>query len=110
MNIPILTTAQQQLAAVFEPIMAMMRDLIERSKASNKPSVRDKDSPSCRPREGEEPQLLAAAEIYDHLYSLDPRTMRGVCLQNFGAELRSFGVMRTKIGNRRVYEVVKSEG
>ena len=49
MNIPILTTAQQQLAAVFEPIMAMMRDLIERSKASNKPSVRDKASPSRLP-------------------------------------------------------------
>lgn len=54
MNIPILTTAQQQLEAVFEPIMAMMRDLIERSKASNKPSVRDKDSPSRLPREGED--------------------------------------------------------
>ncbi len=61
------------------------------------------------PREGEEPELLSAAEIYDHLYSLDPRTMRGVCRQNFGAELRSFGVVRTKIGNHRVYEVVKSE-
>lgn len=110
MNIPILTTAQQQLAAVFEPIMAMMRDLIERSKASNKPSVRDKASPSRLPREGEEPQLLSAAKIYDTLYDIDPRTMRGVNRQNFGAELRSFGAMRTKIGNHRVYEVVKSEG
>ena len=71
--------------------------------------MRDKASPSCRPREGEEPQLLSAAEIYDTLYDIDPRTMRGVNRQNFGAELRSFGVMRTKIGNRRVYEVVKSE-
>ncbi len=55
------------------------------------------------PREGEEPELLSAAEIYDHLYDLDPRTMRGVCRQNFGAELRSFGVVRRKHHERRVY-------
>ena len=61
------------------------------------------------PHEGEEPQRLSAAEIFDTLYDIDPRTMRGVNRQNFGAELRSFGVVRTKIGNRRVYEVVKSE-
>ena len=57
------------------------------------------------PREGEEPELLSAAEIYDHLYDLDPRTMRGVCRQNFGAELRSFGVVRRKHHERRVYGV-----
>ena len=61
------------------------------------------------PREGEEPELLSAAEIYDHLYDLDPRTMRGVNRQNFGAELRSFGAVRTKIGNRRVYRVIQIE-
>ena len=61
------------------------------------------------PREGEEPLLLSAAEIFDTLYAIDPRTMRGVNRQNFGAELRSFGAVRTKIGNRRVYEVVKSK-
>ena len=61
------------------------------------------------PHEGEESQRLSAAEIFDTLYDIDPRTMRGVNRQNFGAELRSFGVVRTKIGNRRVYEVVKSE-
>ena len=55
------------------------------------------------PREGEEPKLLSAAEIYDHLYDIDPRTMRGVCRQNFGAELRSFGVVRRKHHERRVY-------
>ena len=54
--------------------------------------------------------MLSAAKIYDTLYDIDPRTMRGVNRQNFGAELRSFGVVRTKIGNHRVYEVVKSEG
>ena len=57
------------------------------------------------PCEGEEPLLLSAAEIYDTLYDIDPRTMRGVNRQNFGAELRSFGATRTKIGNRRVYQV-----
>ena len=57
------------------------------------------------PNEGEEPQLISAAEIFDHLYGTDARTMRGISRQNFGAELRSFGVVRTKIGNRRVYEV-----
>lgn len=61
------------------------------------------------PHEGEESQRLSAAEIFDTLYDIDPRAMRGVNRQNFGAELRSFGVVRTKIGNRRVYEVVKSE-
>ena len=57
------------------------------------------------PREGEEPLLLSAAEIYDTLYAIDPRTMRGVCRQNFGAELRSFGVKRRKHHERRVYGV-----
>ena len=57
------------------------------------------------PHENEEPLLLSAAKIFDTLYDIDPRTMRGVNRQNFGAELRSFGAMRTKIGNRRVYKV-----
>ena len=63
------------------------------------------------PREGEEPLLLSAAEIYDTLYDIDPRTMRGVCRQNFGAELRSFGAKRRKHHERRVYEVkLRGEG
>ena len=60
------------------------------------------------PREGEEPELLSAAEIYDHLYNLDPRTMRTVCRQNFGAELRSFGAVRRKHHERRVYGVISN--
>ena len=60
------------------------------------------------PREGEEPELLSAAEIYDHLYDLDPRTMRTVCRQNFGAELRSFGAVRRKHHERRVYRVISN--
>ena len=60
------------------------------------------------PREGEEPELLSAAEIYDHLYDLDPRTMRTVCRQNFGAELRSFGAVRRKHHERRVYGVISN--
>ena len=62
------------------------------------------------PREGEEPLLLSAAEIYDTLYDIDPRTMRGVCRQNFGAELRSFGAKRRKHHERRVYGVMRVEG
>ena len=45
MNIPVLSTVQQQLTAVFEPILVMMREIIERTKVSNKPSARTK-SPS----------------------------------------------------------------
>ena len=63
MNIPILTTAQQQLEAVFEPIMAMMRDLIERSKASNKPSVRDKASPPTAPVKAKTAVALGCRDI-----------------------------------------------
>lgn len=72
-NLPIISTVQQQLTAVFEP-------------------------------------LLSAAEIYDTLYDIDPRTMRGVCRQNFGAELRSFGAKRRKHHERRVYGVMRGEG
>ena len=53
---------------------------------------------------------LSAAEIYDTLYDIDPRTMRGVCRQNFGAELRSFGAKRRKHHERRVYGVMRGEG
>ncbi len=61
------------------------------------------------PREGEKPLLLSAADIYDHLYDLNPRTMRTFSRQNFGAELRSMGVLRCKHRERRVYSVVKSD-
>ncbi len=49
MNIPILSNVQQQLTTVFEPLLAMMRDLIERTIASDKPSAKSKSPASRRP-------------------------------------------------------------
>ena len=60
-----------------------------------------------QPREGEEPQLLSAADIYEHLRQLNPRIMRGVNEQNFGALLREWGFERREHKHRRVYQVVK---
>ena len=58
------------------------------------------------PREGEEPQLLSASEIYEHLRQRNPRLMRGVCEQNFGALLREWGFERSEHKHRRVYKVI----
>ena len=52
-NLPIISTVQQQLTAVFEPILAMIRELIERTKASNKPLARGKASPLLERGRGE---------------------------------------------------------
>ncbi len=59
-----------------------------------------------QPREGEEPQLLTAADIYEHLRQRNPRLMRGVNEQNFGALLREWGFERREHKHRRVYRVV----
>ena len=59
-----------------------------------------------QPREGEKPQLLSAAEIYEYLRQRNPRLMRGVNEQNFGALLREWGFKRREHNRRRVYEVV----
>ena len=59
-----------------------------------------------QPREGEEPQLLSASEIYEHLRQRNPRLMRGVCEQNFGALLREWGFERSEHKHRRVYKVI----
>ena len=58
------------------------------------------------PREGEEPLLLSAAEIYEHLRQRNPRLMRGVNEQNFGALLREWGFERREHKHRRVYKVM----
>ena len=56
-NLPIISTVQQLLTAVFEPILAMIRELIERTKASNKPLARGKASPLLRRGEAKRPTL-----------------------------------------------------
>ena len=61
-----------------------------------------------QPREGEKPQLFLAAEIYEYLRQRNPRLMRGVNEQNFGALLREWGFKRREHNRRRVYEVVQS--
>ena len=61
-----------------------------------------------QPREGEKPQLLSAAEIYECLRQRNPRLMRGVNEQNFGALLREWGFERREHRHRRVYQVVKN--
>ena len=58
-----------------------------------------------QPREGEEPQLLSAADIYERLRQLNPRMMREVNEQNFGALLREWGFERVEHRRRRVYRV-----
>lgn len=60
-----------------------------------------------QPCEGEEPQLLSAADIYEHLRKLNPRIMRGVNEQNFGALLREWGFERREHRHRRVYKVCR---
>ena len=62
-----------------------------------------------QPREGEEPQLLTAADIYEHLRQRNPRLMRGVCEQNFGALLREWGFERREHKHRRVYKILQIE-
>ena len=61
-----------------------------------------------QPRGGEKPQLFLAAEIYEYLRQRNPRLMRGVNEQNFGALLREWGFKRREHNRRRVYEVVQS--
>ena len=62
-----------------------------------------------QPREGEEPQLLTAADIYEHLRQRNPRLMRGVCERNFGALLREWGFERREHKHRRVYKILQIE-
>lgn len=62
-----------------------------------------------QPREGEEPQLLTAADIYEHLRQRNPRLMRGVNEQNFGALLREWGFERREHKHRRVYKILQIE-
>ena len=58
------------------------------------------------PREGEVPELLSAAHIYDHLMRCDARLMKGVCAQRFGAVLRGLGAVRSEHHDKRVYAVI----
>ena len=58
------------------------------------------------PREGETPQLMSAADIYEYLRQRNPRLMRGVCERNFGALLREWGFERVEHRHRRVYRVM----
>lgn len=57
-----------------------------------------------QPLDGETPLLLSAAEIYEHLRQRNPRLMRGVNEQNFGALLREWGFQRVEHRHRRVYK------
>ena len=59
--------------------------------------------------EGEQPQLLSAAEIHEYLRKLNPYLMRGVGAQNFGALLREWGFQRVEHHHRRMYKVCKIE-
>ena len=61
------------------------------------------------PEEGEQPQLLSAAEIHEYLRKLNPYLMRGVGAQNFGALLREWGFQRVEHHHRRMYKVCKIE-
>ena len=58
------------------------------------------------PREGETPQLMSAADIYEQLRQRNPRLMRGVCERNFGALLREWGFERVEHRHRRVYKII----
>ena len=58
------------------------------------------------PREGETPQLMSAADIYEYLRQRNPRLMRGVCERNFGALLREWGFERVEHRHRRVYKTI----
>ena len=60
-----------------------------------------------QPHDGETPLLLSAAEIYEELRQRNPRLMRGVNEQNFGALLREWGFIRVEHRHRRVYKVVR---
>ena len=62
-----------------------------------------------QPHEGETPLLLSAAEIYEQLRQRNPRLMRGVNEQNFGALLREWGFVRVEHKHRRVYRVMLVE-
>ena len=57
-----------------------------------------------QPLDGETPLLLSATEIYEHLRQRNPRLMRGVNEQNFGALLREWGFQRVEHRHRRVYK------
>ena len=59
-----------------------------------------------QPEEGEQPLLLSAAELHEHLRRHNPYLMRGVNAQNFGALLREWGFKRVEHHHRRVYQVV----
>ena len=61
------------------------------------------------PREGETPQLMSAADIYEYLRQRNPRLMRGVCERNFGALLREWGFERVEHRHRRVYKTLRIE-
>ena len=61
------------------------------------------------PREGETPQLMSAADIYEQLRQRNPRLMRGVCERNFGALLREWGFERVEHRHRRVYKTLRIE-
>ena len=56
------------------------------------------------PEEGEQPQLLSAAEIHEYLRKLNPYLMRGIGAQNFGALLREWGFLRFEHHHRRMYK------
>lgn len=58
--------------------------------------------------EGETPLLLSAAEIYEELRQRNPRLMRGVNEQNFGALLREWGFQRVEHHHRRVYRALRA--
>ena len=62
------------------------------------------------PREGEVPELLSAAHIYEHLTRCDARLMKGVCAQRFGAVLRGLGAVRSEHHDKRVYAVIQTNG
>ena len=59
------------------------------------------------PEEGEQPQLLSAAEIHEYLRKLNPYLMRGIGAQNFGALLREWGFLRVEHHHRRMYKVCR---
>ena len=59
------------------------------------------------PGDGEHPQLLSAAEIYEYLRKCNPYLMRGVSAQNFGALLREWGFLRVEHHHRRMYKVCR---